>query len=147
MKRREFLKGASATAASVALGGCLESKSTFGKKNLARPNIVWVIVEDMSCHFGYQGEKLVRTPNVDKLAEKGAVFSNAYITCPVCSPSRSAMITGMYQTTTGTHNHRSSRKAKLYRDSQYKTIPEYFKEAGYYVVNTNEGLKKNAKTD
>jgi len=147
MKRRDFLKAASATAASFALGGCLESEGMLSKKNLSRPNILWIIVEDMSCHFGYQGEKLVQTPNVDKLAKEGAVFNNAYITCPVCSPSRSAMITGMYQTTIGSHNHRSSRKAKLYLDSQYKLIPQYFKEAGYYVTNTDVSFKKNSKTD
>ena len=147
MKRREFLKAVSATAASFALGGCLESESGLSKKNLTRPNIVWVIVEDMSCHFGYQGEKLVQTPNVDRLVSEGAVFSNAYVTGPVCSPSRSAMITGMYQTTIGAHNHRSSRGSSIYLDSQYKLIPQYFREAGYYVVNTEESMKKNAKTD
>lgn len=148
MKRRDFLKAASATAASFALGGCLESKSISGKKNLSRPNIVWIEVEDMSCHFGYQGEKLVQTPNVDKLAKEGAVFSNAYITCPVCSPGRSAMITGMYQTTVGAHNHRSSRKAKRYLDPKYKLIPQYFREAGYYVVNTDDSMRrKSGKTD
>ena len=40
-----------------------------------RPNILWIIVEDMSCHFGYQGESLVQTPNVDRLASEGVVFS------------------------------------------------------------------------
>jgi len=147
MKRRDFLRAASATAASLALTGCLESNSTFGKKNLPRPNILWIIVEDTSCHFGYQGEKLVQTPNVDKLASEGAVFSNAYIACPVCSPSRSAMITGMYQTTIGAHNHRSSRGSKIYLDPQYKLIPQYFREAGYYVTNTDVSFKKNGKTD
>lgn len=68
MKRRDFLKAASATAASFALSGCLESESMLSKKNRPRPNIIWMVVEDMSCHFGYQGEKLVQTPNVDKLA-------------------------------------------------------------------------------
>jgi len=146
MKRRNFLKAASATAASLALGGCFETQ--LGGKNLPRPNIVWVVTEDMSCHFGYQGEKLVQTPNVDKLAKEGAVFSNAYISCPVCSPSRSAMVTGMYQTTIGAHNHRSSRASNIYLDAQYKLIPQYFREAGYYVVNTDDSVrKKSGKTD
>ena len=148
MKRRNFLKAASATAASLALGGCFESKKSFSNKNQPKPNIVWVVTEDMSCHFGYQGEKLVQTPNVDKLAKEGAVFSNAYISCPVCSPSRSAMVTGMYQTTIGAHNHRSSRASNIYLDAQYKLIPQYFREAGYYVVNTDDSVrKKSGKTD
>ena len=73
------------------------------------PNILWIIVEDMSSHFGYQGESLVTTPHTDLLAKQGVVFENAYVTAPVCSASRSAMITGMYQTSIGAHNHRSSR--------------------------------------
>ena len=73
-----------------------------------KPNILWIVVEDMSCHFGYQGEKLVHTPHVDQLAQEGVVFENAYVSAPVCSASRSAMITGMYQTSIGAHHHRSS---------------------------------------
>ena len=60
-----------------------------------RPNIVWILVDDMSSHFSYQGEKLVTTPNVDRLAREGVVFNRAYATAPVCSTFRSALITGM----------------------------------------------------
>ena len=77
-----------------------------------RPNIVWIIVDDMSSHFAYQGEKLVHTPHVDRLAREGVVFENAYATAPVCSTFRSALITGMYQTSIGAHHHRSSRGKK-----------------------------------
>ena len=57
-----------------------------------RPNIVWIVVDDMSSHFGYQGEKLVTTPHVDRLAKEGVVFSRAYATAPVCSTFRSAPV-------------------------------------------------------
>ena len=67
----------------------------------APPNIVWILVDDMSSHFGYQGEKLVETPHVDRLAKEGVVFSHAYATAPVCSTFRTALITGCYQTTIG----------------------------------------------
>ena len=101
-----------------------------------RPNILWIVVEDMSCHFGYQGEKLVSTPNVDRLAAEGVVFSNAYVTAPVCSAARSAMITGMYQTAIGAHHHRSSRgKLKIHLPEGVTTVPELFREAGYYTCN------------
>ncbi len=102
----------------------------------AQPNIVWIVVEDMSCHFGFQGEACVKTPNVDRLAREGIVFSNAYITAPVCSAARSAMITGMYQTTIGAHHHRSSRgNLKIVLPTKYPTIPELFRNAGYYTCN------------
>lgn len=102
----------------------------------ARPNILWIVVEDMSCHFGYQGEKLVKTPHVDRLAMEGVAFRNAYVTAPVCSASRSAMITGMYQTAIGAHHHRSSRGVrKIQLPQGIKTVPQLFRAAGYYTCN------------
>jgi arylsulfatase A-like enzyme len=112
------------------------------------PNILWIVVEDMSCDFGYQGQELVQTPHVDRLAKEGIVFSNAYVTAPVCSTSRSAMITGMYQTSIGAHNHPMGRgKVKHYLPESVRPIPELFKEAGYFVSNTNIGFNKFGKTD
>jgi len=120
-----------------------------GAENPKQPNIVWIVAEDMSCHFSYQGETTIQTPNVDRLAREGVVFDSAYITCPVCSPSRSAMITGMYQTTIGAHNHRSFRgKIKHDLPGPVRPVPEYFKDAGYYVCNCNNADgKRLGKTD
>lgn len=113
-----------------------------------RPNIVWIVVDDMSCHFGYQGEKLVSTPHVDRLAKEGVVFSRAYATAPVCSTFRSAMITGMYQTTIGAHHHRSSRgELKIKLPEGVRTIPELFREAGYFTTITDASGKKGGKQD
>lgn len=113
-----------------------------------RPNIVWIVVDDMSCHFGYEGEPLVTTPNVDKLAKEGIVFSNAYATAPVCSTFRSAMITSMYQTTIGAHHHRSSRGAlKQTLPEGIKPIPKMFKQAGYYTTITDATGTKKGKED
>jgi len=113
-----------------------------------RPNIVWIVVDDMSCHFGYQGEKLVKTPHVDRLAREGVVFSNAYVTAPVCSTFRSALITGMYQTTIGAHHHRSGRGAlKIHLPKGLQTIPERFRQAGYYTTNANADGTRPGKED
>ncbi len=113
-----------------------------------RPNILWIIVEDMSCHFGYQGEMLVDTPHVDRLARDGIVFRNAYVTAPVCSASRSAMITGIYQTTIGAHHHRSSRGVvKHHLPAGLKTVPERFREAGYYTCNLGFNGHEPTKLD
>ncbi|MCC6489849.1 MAG: sulfatase [Candidatus Hydrogenedentes bacterium] len=144
MRRRTFLKASGAGALSLfghPIGGAAESQP--------RPNIVWIIAEDMSCHFGYQGEPLVKTPHVDRLAREGVVFDAAYTTCPVCSPCRSALITGMYQTTIGAHNHRSFRGAiKHELPAPVRPIPEYFKAAGYYVCNGSRSeAKEPGKTD
>jgi hypothetical protein len=66
-----------------------------------RPNILWIIIEDASCHISPYGEAEIDTPNIDALAADGVTFSRAFVTASVCSPSRSAMITGMLQTTLG----------------------------------------------
>jgi arylsulfatase A-like enzyme len=112
-----------------------------------QPNIVWICIEDASCHIGSYGEKAIKTPVLDQLASEGIQFDQAFVTAPVCSSSRSAMVTGMYQMTSGFHHHRSQRKSgkgganKLYFDS-YKisipTVPELFKKAGYYVTNKSK---------
>ena len=113
-----------------------------------RPNIVWIVVDDMSSHFGYQNEKLVKTPHVDRLAKEGIVFSRAYASAPVCSTFRSAMITGMYQTTIGAHHHRSSRgKLKIKLPESIRPIPELFREAGYFTTNADASGTKGGKED
>ncbi len=113
-----------------------------------RPNIVWIVVDDMSSHFGYQGEALVSTPYVDRLAKEGVVFSRAYATAPVCSTFRTAMITGMYQTAIGGHHHRSGRgKLKIALPDGVRTIPELFREAGYFTSIADASGKKKGKQD
>ncbi len=100
-----------------------------------RPNIVWLVVDDMSADFSCYGEKLIQTPNVDRLAREGVRFSRAFVTAPVCSPSRSSMITGMYQTSIGAHHHRSGRGAlKIHLPEGVTPVPALFKQAGYYTA-------------
>ena len=74
-----------------------------------RPNILWLIAEDFSPDLGCYGTTEVSTPNLDRLAEQGTRYTRFFTTAPVCSASRSAFMTGMYQTTIGAHNHRSHR--------------------------------------
>lgn len=121
-----------------------------------RPNIVWIIVDDMSANFSCYGETTIATPNVDRLAEQGTRFSRAFVTAPVCSPCRSALITGMYQTTIGAHHHRSGRgEEKINLPSTVIPIPVLFQQSGYYTcigdgLGSNESKKKKqslGKTD
>ena len=113
-----------------------------------KPNILWIVVDDMSCDFGYQGQTLVNTPHVDRLAKEGVVFSNAYVTAAVCSSSRTAMITGMYQTSIGAHNHPSGRGViKQYLPEPVRMVPELLKEAGYYLSNSNISFERFGKSD
>ncbi len=106
-----------------------------------RPNIVWIVVDDMSPNFSCYGEQTIATPNVDSLARKGVQFNHAYATSPVCSTFRSALITGMYQTSIGAHHHRSGRgKHRIDLPAGIDPIPVLFQQAGYYTC-MGSGLK------
>ena len=117
----------------------------------SKPNIVWIIVDDMSANLSCYGETLIETPHLDQLASSGIKFSQAFVTAPVCSTNRSAFITGMYQTTIGSHHHRSGRgEIKIRLPEGIRPIPEYFQEAGYYTAITgwpNKDRSNTGKTD
>ena len=99
-----------------------------------RPNILWFVVDDMSANFSCYGENAIETPNVDKLAEDGLLFTQTYATSPVCSTFRTALITGMYQNSIGAHHHRSGRgKNKIKLPEGVRPIPEIFQKAGYFT--------------
>lgn len=109
-----------------------------------RPNILWFIVDDMSANFSCYGEKTIQTPHVDRLAREGTRFAHAFITAPVCSPCRSALITGMYQTTIGAHHHRSGRgELKITLPEGVTPVPVLFQKAGYYTC-IGSGLSAEA---
>lgn len=116
-----------------------------------RPNIVWIIVDDMSVNFSCYGETAIQTPNIDALAEQGVRFTNAYVTAPVCSTCRSAFITGMYQTAIGAHNHRSGRGSeKIHLPDGIPMLPSLFQDAGYQTSITGWPIKsknRKGKTD
>lgn len=120
-----------------------------------RPNILWILVDDMSANFSCYGETTIRTPNLDALAEQGTRFRRAFVTAPICSISRSALITGCYQTSIGCQNHRSgSAKFPIHLPAGMKTVPRLLKEAGYHTCNISidellrgKGPVSIAKTD
>src|SRR5688572_30178433 len=72
--------------------------AAVGRAAERRPNVLWIIAEDMSPHLSEYGVPELRTPNLDALARKGMRFDRAFVTGAVCSTSRSAFNTGMYQT-------------------------------------------------
>ena len=101
-----------------------------------QPNIVWISCEDISPHLGCYGDPHAITPNLDKLADEGTCYTNAFTTAGVCAPCRSAIITGMYQNSIGTHHMRCNATLPTW----LKPFPVYLREAGYYCTN-------NSKTD
>jgi len=97
------------------------------------PNILWIYVDDMSDWIECYGDNTIKTPNIDALATDGVRFNRAYMPCPVCSPTRSALITGTMQTTYGLHHHETLAKKPL--PKEIITVPELFREAGYITFN------------
>jgi len=103
----------------------------------SKPNILWVTIEDTSPQFiGCYGNGNASTPVIDKLAEEGVRFTNAFSTGTVCSPSRTAIITGVKTYKAGTGNHRSKYPVPEFM----KGFPYYLQQQGYYTTN-------NVKTD
>ena len=88
----------------------------------------------LSCY----GQKAVSTPNIDRLAREGVRYTRAYTTAPVCSPSRSAFMTGMYQTTIGAQNHRSHRDDGYTLPAGVRVLTEWMRDAGYFTANVVE---------
>jgi arylsulfatase A-like enzyme len=117
--------------AALAMLALVSFKTLMGAE---KPNILWFVVDDMSANFSCYGEKLISTPNVDRLAREGTMFTHAFVTAPVCSPCRSALITGMYQTSIGGHHHRSGRGVQSISLPEGVTpIPELLQRAGYFT--------------
>jgi N-sulfoglucosamine sulfohydrolase len=117
-----------------------------------RPNILWLVAEDFGPALGCYGNRLVATPNLDRLAAQGTRYTRAYTTAPVCSASRSAFMTGMYQTTIGAHNHRSHRDDGYRPPAGVRVAPDWFHDAGYFTANVRAFPKAanvagTAKTD
>lgn len=73
-----------------------------------KPNIVWIVAEDMSPNIAALGDQDAITPNLDKFSQQSVAFTRCFTHAPVCAPSRSGLITGMYPTTIGTHHMRST---------------------------------------
>ena len=100
-----------------------------------RPNILWLVGENIKLDLGCYGAQQVRTPHLDRLAADGLRYTRAFATAPVCSASRSAFMTGMYQTTTGTHNARSHRDDGFQLPEGVRLITHRLRDAGYFTAN------------
>ncbi|MGB5317968.1 sulfatase-like hydrolase/transferase, partial [Eudoraea sp.] len=126
------------------------SQNTAQQASSKQPNIIWLVAEDQSPQwFPMYGDSTIALPNLQSLSEDAVIFDNAYSPVPVCAPARSAIITGMYPTTLGTHNMRTY-AAWRGEDNEpsigipnyspvvpqgVKMFTEYLREEGYYCAN------------
>ena len=100
-----------------------------------RPNILWLITEDMGPEQACYGTSQVWTPTIDALAAKGVRYDMAFTVTPVCSTSRSGFCTGMHPITIGAHQHRTLAQHKKPLPEGVKAITDWFRDAGYWTAN------------
>ena len=125
----------------VSLGSATPARAT----DTAVPNILWIYLEDVSGWFSCYGDEVIETPNIDALADRGIRFTRFYTPAGVCSATRSAIVTGMMQTSIGAHNHRSCRasfRGKSMGEYDKNVLPDHatplpirFRKAGYWTFN------------
>jgi len=122
------------------LSGSLSYAVSKTKPTKKQPNILWIVGENFKLDFGCYGAKNVKTPNLDVLAAGGVRYTKVFSTSPVCAPSRSAFMTGMYQTTTDMHHMRSHRDDGYRLPPGVRPVTHRLQDAGYFTANiTNIG--------
>jgi len=100
-----------------------------------QPNIIWIVGENLNLDLGIYGAENVATPNLDSLGRHGMLYTHVFSTSPVCAPSRSAFMTGMYQTSTDTHNMRSHREDDYRLPDGVRPVTHRLGDAGYFTAN------------
>ena len=141
------------------------SLDTYCNSSDEKLNVIWISCEDMGPVLGSYGVKEISTPNIDKLADEGIKYTNAYSTVGVCAPSRFSIITGMYPARLGAHNMRTG-NFYTYKDpdkltykqnkgvvdksginvpeyevvtpTNIKAFTEYLRNENYYCINNNK---------
>ncbi len=122
--------------------GCTTTQTTIP----SQPNIIWLMAEDMGQDLECYGMACVKTPNLNLMASEGVKYNSAVCANPISSPNRSAMMTGVTQVVTNSHNHRSNRSTPI--DEQFKPFTYYLRDAGYTCILGNHSvMNKGRKTD
>ena len=114
-----------------------------------KPNILWLVAEDLSPYLPSFGDSTIVTPNLDRLAKEGVRYSNVFSISGVCAPSRSAIVTGMYPTSIGAHHMRTLSQQPAAKEKgliNYEVVPppnvkmvsQILRENGYYCTNNKK---------
>ncbi|MCK5174251.1 MAG: sulfatase [Planctomycetes bacterium] len=129
MKRRDFLK----TFGIVAAGGyLLSNRSLDVRSGPEQPNVLFIAIDDLNDWIGCMGgHPDAKTPNLDRLAKRGVLFTSAHCAAPACNPSRAALMTGILPSTSGVYDNKDRWRDFL---PEAQTIPMYFMEHGYHSI-------------
>lgn len=134
----------------------LASASVAADSDVTRqPNVLFVSIDDLNDWVGFlNGHPQVKTPNMDRLAARGVVFTDAHCAAPICGPSRSAVMSGRQPYHTGLYTNASNIKAlsaAIKRDPSIQTLPSCFRDNGYQTFGAGKlfhgGVPKNTFDD
>ena len=100
----------------------------------SKPNILWITSEDNGPQLGCYGDSYATTPNIDRLAAKGMMYTNCWSNAPVCAPARTTIISGIYPTSLSAQHMRS----QVELPPGVKLYPQIFRELGYYCTNNSK---------
>ncbi len=126
-RRREFLKVIGAGLIAGAFGGNALGGETRKK---TRPNVLFIVCDDLNTHVSTSGYSSIRTPAMDLLAREGLTFERAYCQYPVCGPSRASFLSGLYPESTGVLDNKTDIRNTR---SDVASLPEVFKRNGYWT--------------
>ena len=103
--------------------------------SIEKPNVLLIMVDDMNTMLSTYGHKQVKTPNLEKLKKEGVQFNKAYVQYPQCTASRTSMLTGLYPDQSGVTQLRQHFRNFV---PEAKTLPQIFKEKGYYTARVGK---------
>jgi arylsulfatase A-like enzyme len=97
-----------------------------------KPNVLFIISDDLNNYLGCYGDPRAKTPTIDKLASRGVQFDRAYCTFPLCGPSRNSMLTGLYPNSTGILAN-----SQIFRQTipSHISLPQAFRQHGYFAAD------------
>ena len=128
MRRRDFLRLTLLGTAAAAIGSELESDR--------RPNVLFIALDDLNDWIKVLNPNApVRTPNIERLARRGTLFTHAYCASAACNPSRTAILTGLRPTTSGVYGNKTDWRRAL---PDAITLPQHFRGHGYRAMGSGK---------